>query len=162
MMDGRVGAIRQALDEQGFQDTIIMAYTAKYASAYYGPFREAAHSAPSKGDRKGYQMDYRNGREALVEMRLDETEGADILMVKPALAYLDVIAAFRRHTQRPIAAYNVSGEYAAVKLLAQAGFGDEAQLVLENLTAIQRAGADIILTYHLRDMLRERWCDGIA
>jgi len=157
MMDGRVGAIRRALDEHGFQDTIIMAYTAKYASAYYGPFREAANSAPAKGDRKSYQMDFRNVREALTELQLDEAEGADIVMVKPALAYLDVIAAFRRHTDCPVAAYNVSGEYAAVKLLAQAGYGEEARLVIENLTAIQRAGADIILTYHLRDILREGW-----
>ncbi len=160
MMDGRIGYIRAALEHEGYQDTIILAYTAKYASAYYGPFREAAKSAPGKGDRKGYQMDYRNRGEALRELTLDEEEGADIVMVKPALAYLDIIADFAKHSSLPVAAYNVSGEYAAVKLLAQAGQGDEKLLTLENLTAIQRAGASIILTYHLRDILKNGWQQG--
>jgi len=157
MMDGRVGAIRDLLDDNGFMNTLILAYTAKYASSYYGPFREAAKSAPGKGDRKGYQMDFRNRTDALRELRLDTAEGADIVMVKPALAYLDIIAAFRKKSQLPVAAYNVSGEYAAVKLLAQAGLVDEGQMVIENLTAITRAGADIILTYHLRDILKHGW-----
>ena len=157
MMDGRVGHIRAKLETTGFKDTLIMAYTAKYASSYYGPFREAANSAPGKGDRKGYQMDFRNHREALRELALDETEGADIVMVKPALAYLDVISDFQRNTNLPVAAYNVSGEYAAVKLLAQAGLADEGLMTLENLTAITRAGASIILTYHLRDILKHGW-----
>ncbi len=157
MMDGRVGGIRQALEANGYADTIIMAYTAKYASAYYGPFREAAHSAPGKGDRKGYQMDFRNRTEALRELSLDLTEGADIVMVKPALAYLDIIADFKHNSSVPIAAYNVSGEFTAVKLMAKAGLADEKTMVLENLTAITRAGASIILTYHLRDILKNGW-----
>lgn len=157
MMDGRVGAIRERLEESGFHDILIMAYTAKYASAYYGPFREAAKSAPGKGDRKGYQMDLRNRTEALRELQLDDEEGADIVMVKPALAYLDIISDFKNHSALPVAAYNVSGEYTAVKLMAQAGLADEKLMVLENLTAIQRAGASIILTYHLRDILRNGW-----
>ncbi len=157
MMDGRVVAIRDNLEGNGYVDTLIMAYTAKYASAYYGPFREAAKSAPGKGDRKGYQMDYRNRTEALRELSLDDEEGADIVMVKPALAYLDVIADFRQQSRLPVAAYNVSGEYTMVKLLAQAGLADEKAMVLENLTAIQRAGANIILTYHLRDILKNGW-----
>ncbi|MBD3298532.1 MAG: porphobilinogen synthase [candidate division Zixibacteria bacterium] len=157
MMDGRVGAIRQALDDAGFPNTAILAYTAKYASAYYGPFREAAESAPQHGDRKSYQMDWRNRREARTEAQLDIEEGADIIMVKPALAYLDVISDVAAATDLPVAAYNVSGEYTAVKLMAQHGFADERDLVMENLTAITRAGASIILTYHLRDMLREGW-----
>lgn len=157
MMDGRVVGIRDALEGNGFVNTLIMAYTAKYASAYYGPFREAAKSAPGKGDRKGYQMDFRNRTEALRELALDDEEGADIVMVKPALAYLDVIADFRQQSRLPVAAYNVSGEYTMVKLLAQEGLADEQLMVLENLTAIQRAGASIILTYHLRDILRNGW-----
>ena len=157
MMDGRIGAIRQMLEAENHQDTIILAYSAKYASAYYGPFREAANSAPGKGDRKGYQMDFRNRREALLELEADEAEGADIVMVKPALAYLDIIADFAASTTLPVAAYNVSGEYTAVKLLAQAGLADEKTMVLENLTAINRAGASIILTYHLKDILRNGW-----
>jgi len=157
MMDGRVGVIRNMLDDNGFVNTLILAYTAKYASSYYGPFREAAKSAPGKGDRKGYQMDFRNRTEALRELRLDTAEGADIVMVKPALAYLDIIAAFRERSELPVAAYNVSGEYTAVKLLAKAGLVDEGQLVIENLTSITRAGADIILTYHLRDILKNGW-----
>jgi porphobilinogen synthase len=157
MMDGRVGAIRDELDAHGFTDTILLAYTAKYASAYYGPFREAAESAPGEGDRRPYQMDFRNRSEARREVDLDELEGADIVMVKPALAYLDIIAEVRQQTALPVAAYNVSGEYAAAKLLAQEGLAPERDIVLENLTAITRAGASIILTYHLRDILRNQW-----
>ena len=157
MMDGRVESIRQALESENLHDTLILAYSAKYASAYYGPFREAANSAPGKGDRKGYQMDFRNRKEALRELKLDEAEGADIVMVKPALAYLDIIADFAANTNLPVAAYNVSGEYTAVKLLAQAGLADEKTMVLENLTAITRAGASIILTYHLKDILKNGW-----
>lgn len=157
MMDGRVLTIREALEENGYSDTIIMAYTAKYASAYYGPFRDACNSAPGTGDRSGYQMDFRNRREATTELMLDITEGADILMVKPALAYLDIISDFRAGTTLPIAAYNVSGEYSMVKLMARENIVEEKRLVLENLTAIIRAGADIILTYHLRDILKGGW-----
>jgi porphobilinogen synthase len=157
MMDGRVGAIRQTLDRAGHSNTGILAYTAKYASAYYGPFRDAADSAPKKGDRKSYQMDYRNRREALVEAQLDMEEGADVIMVKPALAYLDVIHDLATSVDVPIAAYNVSGEYTMVKLAVQSGFAQERDLVLENLTAITRAGASIVLTYHLRDILKGKW-----
>ena len=157
MMDGRVGAIRDALDDQGHQQVAILAYTAKYASAYYGPFRDAADSAPATGDRQSYQMDCRNALEAIREAELDEHEGADILMVKPALPYLDVIAAVRSATAKPLAAYNVSGEYAAVKAAAERGWLDEARIVRENLMAIRRAGADQIITYHCRDALREKW-----
>jgi porphobilinogen synthase len=157
MMDGRVGAIRRALDDAGHTDVGILAYAAKYASAYYGPFREAAESAPQFGDRRTYQMDYRNRREAQLEVELDELEDADWVMVKPALPYLDIIADFRRVTSLPVAAYNVSGEYAAAKLLVKAGLADERSLVLENLTAIFRAGAQVVLTYHLRDVLRHGW-----
>jgi len=159
MMDGRVGVIREALEEVGFIDTLIMAYTAKYASSYYGPFRDACNSAPGKGDRSSYQMDYRNRREAQVELELDTAEGADIVMVKPALAYLDIISDFRSRTDLPLAAYNVSGEYSMVKLMAKAGMVEEAKIVKENLTAIFRAGADIILTYHLRDILKGGWLE---
>ena len=159
MMDGRIGVIREALEDEGFAETLIMAYSAKYASSYYGPFRDACDSAPGKGDRRGYQMDFRNRREAVRELELDDEEGADIVMVKPALAYLDVIADFRRLTDLPVAAYNVSGEYTMVKLMAQNGGCDEKSLVLENLTAITRAGANIILTYHLRDALKGGWLD---
>lgn len=154
MMDGRVGAIRKAMDEVGFLDRSILAYSAKYASAFYGPFREAAGSTPSFGDRKGYQMDPGNAREALREVELDVEEGADIVMVKPALAYLDVIRLVRAITDLPVAAFNVSGEYAMVKAAAQAGMIDERQIVLEILTSIKRAGADLILTYHARDAAR--------
>jgi porphobilinogen synthase len=157
MMDGRVEVIRDSLDDAGCTDTLIMAYTAKYASSYYGPFRDACESAPGEGDRRGYQMDFRNRREAMTELELDDEEGADIVMVKPALAYLDIIADFRRFTQIPVAAYNVSGEYTMVKLMAGANVVVEKDLVLENLTAITRAGADIILTYHLRDILEGGW-----
>lgn len=159
MMDGRVGCIREILEHNGFVDTLIMAYTAKYASAYYGPFRDACDSAPGKGDRRGYQMDYRNRREASTELALDIEEGADIVMVKPALAYLDIISDFSRQTDLPVAAYNVSGEYTLVKLMARENIVEEKMLVLENLTAITRAGADIILTYHLRDILKGGWLE---
>jgi porphobilinogen synthase len=161
MMDGRVGAIRQTLDRAGHSNTGILAYTAKYASAYYGPFREAADSAPQKGDRKSCQMDWRNRREARVEAQLDLEEGADVIMVKPALAYLDVIHDLATSVDVPIAAYNVSGEYTMVKLAVRDGFAQERDLVLENLTAITRAGASIILTYHLRDILKGKWLLGV-
>jgi porphobilinogen synthase len=154
MMDGRVGAIRAALDEDGRGDIPIMSYSAKFASAFYGPFREAAGSTPSSGDRRGYQMDPGNGREAVREALLDVEEGADILIVKPALPYLDVIARVRDATDLPIAAYNVSGEYAMVKAAAQAGWLDERAAVLETLTAIRRAGADIVISYHAKDAAR--------
>jgi porphobilinogen synthase len=147
MMDGRIGAIRTHLDQNGFQETGILAYSAKYASAFYGPFRDALESAPRFGDKKTYQMDERNVREALREVRLDIEEGADIVMVKPASAYLDVIRAVKEISSVPVAAYNVSGEYAMIKFAAQAGVLDEKKAVLESLTSIRRAGADIILTY---------------
>ena len=152
MMDGRVEAIRTALDENGFVNTPIMAYSAKYASAYYGPFRDAAGSAPSFGDRKTYQMDYRNAKEAMIECQSDIDEGADIIMIKPALAYLDVIKDALNRFDTPIAAYNVSGEYSMVKAAAQNGWIDEKKIVLETLTSIKRAGADIIITYHAIDV----------
>ena len=151
MMDGRVAAIRQALDAQGFSNTPILSYAAKYASAMYGPFREAADSAPSFGDRKTYQMDPANRREALKEVAQDITEGADMIMVKPALAYLDIIRDVREMTNLPVAAYNVSGEYAMVKAAAANGWLDERPAALEILTSIKRAGADIIFTYHAKD-----------
>jgi porphobilinogen synthase len=154
MMDGRVGAIRRALDEAGFADMPILSYAAKYASAFYGPFREAADSAPQFGDRKSYQMDPTNVREALREVRLDVGEGADIVMVKPALPYLDVIRAVREAVDLPVAAYNVSGEYAMVKAAAARGWIDEKRIVLEALASIRRAGADVILTYHAKDFAR--------
>jgi porphobilinogen synthase len=148
MMDGRVGAIRKALDDNGLPNTAIMSYAVKYASAYYGPFREAAESAPQFGDRRAYQMDPANRREALREAALDVEEGGDFLMVKPALAYLDVIREIRENYHLPLAAYNVSGEYAMVKAAAANGWADEKSVVLENLTAIKRAGADLIISYH--------------
>jgi porphobilinogen synthase len=151
MMDGRVGAIRSALDEEGFADTPILAYSAKFASAFYGPFRDAAGSAPSFGDRRGYQMDPANGREAVREALLDVAEGADMVMVKPALAYGDLIRAVKRSSRLPVAAYNVSGEYAMVKAAAAAGYLDERAAVLEILTSLRRAGADVIVTYHAKD-----------
>ncbi|MCX7725008.1 MAG: porphobilinogen synthase [Thermodesulfovibrio sp.] len=147
MMDGRVGKIRKALDEEGFTDVAILSYSAKYASAFYGPFREAAQSAPAFGDRRSYQMDYANRREALKEVALDIEEGADIVMVKPALAYLDIISDVKRNFSVPVAAYNVSGEYSMIKAAAQLGWLNEDAVMLEVLTAIKRAGADIILTY---------------
>jgi porphobilinogen synthase len=151
MMDGRVGAIRAALDDEGFADTPILAYSAKFASAFYGPFREAAGSAPSFGDRRGYQLDPANGREAIREALLDVQEGADMVMVKPALAYGDLIGAVKRATRLPVAAYNVSGEYAMVKAAAAAGYLDERAAVLEILTSLRRAGADTIISYHSKD-----------
>jgi porphobilinogen synthase len=152
MMDGRVAAIRDALDDHSFESTPILAYSAKYASAFYGPFREAADSTPSFGDRRGYQMDPANVREALRECELDLEEGADALMVKPALPYLDVIRAVRETFDVPVAAYNVSGEYAMVKAAAQNGWLDERQAAIESLTAIKRAGADLILSYWTKDL----------
>jgi len=157
MMDGRVAAIRKALDENNFVTTPIMSYSTKFASAYYGPFREAAASAPGHGDRKSYQMDLRNRREALRESLLDEEEGADILMVKPALAYLDVIRDLREHSLLPIACYNVSAEYSMVKAAAKSGYIDEENIVMENMMAFARAGADIVITYHARDIFRNNW-----
>jgi porphobilinogen synthase len=152
MMDGRVGAIRHLLDEQGFQQTPIMAYSAKFASGFYGPFREAAGSTPQFGDRRSYQMDPANVREALREVDLDIAEGADVVMVKPALAYLDVIRQVREHCSLPIAAYNVSGEYSMIKAAAQQGWIDEQRIVMEVLTGIRRAGADMLITYFAPDV----------
>ena len=154
MMDGRVGVVRDALDDAGYENTPIMAYAAKFASAFYGPFRDAAESSPQFGDRKTYQMDPANGREALREVALDIEEGADIVMVKPALPYLDVLRQVRDTFDHPTAAYNVSGEYAMVKAAAANGWIDERALVLELLTGIKRAGADLILTYHAPDAAR--------
>ncbi len=154
MMDGRVGAIRDALDGEGFEEVSILSYTAKYASSFYGPFRDALDSAPKAGDKKTYQMDPRNVREAVREARLDEEEGADLLMVKPAGPYLDVLRALRESTELPLAAYQVSGEYAMLKAASQAGWLEEKSAVLESLQAIRRAGADVILTYYARQAAR--------
>jgi porphobilinogen synthase len=154
MMDGFVKAIREGLDEAGFQDTPILSYAAKYASAYYGPFRDAADSAPSFGDRRTYQMDPANGTEALKEIELDIAEGADMLMVKPALSYMDIIWRVKEATNLPVAAYNVSGEYSMVKAAALNGWIDEKKVTLETLTSFKRAGADLILTYHAKDAVR--------
>jgi porphobilinogen synthase len=154
MMDGRVGAIRSALDAEGFENVPIMAYSAKYSSGYYGPFRDAADSAPSFGDRRAYQMDPANGDEALRETALDIAEGADIVMVKPALAYLDVVRRVKDEFGYPTCAYNVSGEYAMVKAAARNGWIDEKRVVLETLTSMRRAGADMIITYHAKDAAR--------
>lgn len=153
MMDGRVGFIRNALDEAGFLDVAIMSYSAKFASAYYSPFRDAAHSAPGFGDRKTYQMDCANGKEAMREIEADIEEGADMIMVKPALAYLDVLKEASLRYELPLVTYNVSGEYAMVKAAANAGFIDEKRIVMENMTAMKRAGADIIITYHALDVV---------
>lgn len=158
MMDGRVLAIREALDSAGYQDVSIMSYSAKYASAFYGPFRDAANSAPQFGDRKTYQMDPANATEALREVALDVEEGADIVMVKPALAYLDIIRRVKDTVTLPVAAYNVSGEYAMVKAAAAQGLVDEQRIVLETLTSIKRAGADMIITYHAIDAAK--WLSG--
>jgi porphobilinogen synthase len=158
MMDGRVAAIRSALDAEGFQDVPIMAYSVKYASGYYGPFREAADSAPSFGDRKQYQMDPSNAEEGIREAALDIDEGADIVMVKPALAYMDMIRRVKDEFGYPTAAYNVSGEYAMVKAAAKNGWIDEQRVVLETLMGFKRAGADLILTYHAKDAAR--WLRG--
>ena len=152
MMDGRVAAIREALDDHGFETTPILAYSAKYASAFYGPFREAADSAPSFGDRRGYQMDPANVREALRECELDVAEGADAIMIKPALPYLDVIRAAREAFDVPVAAYNVSGEYGMIKAAAQRGWLDERDAALESLVAIKRAGADLVVSYWTKDL----------
>jgi porphobilinogen synthase len=154
MMDGRVVAIRSALDANGFELIPIMSYAAKFASAFYGPFREAADSAPQFGDRRGYQMDPANSREALREVQLDIAEGADIVMVKPALSYLDIIRQVREMTDLPLAAYNVSGEFSMVKATAMMGWLDEERVVIEILTSIKRAGADLILTYWAKDVAR--------
>ncbi|QOV22009.1 porphobilinogen synthase [Anabaenopsis elenkinii] len=152
MMDGRVGAIRQALDAAGYIDVGILAYSAKYASAYYGPFRDALDSAPKFGDKKTYQMDPANAREAIKEIELDIAEGADMVMVKPALAYLDIIHQVRQATHLPVAAYNVSGEYAMIKAAARMGWIDEKKIILETLTSMKRAGADLILTYFAKEV----------
>ncbi len=154
MMDGFVKAIREGLDEAGFQDTPILSYAAKYASAYYGPFRDAADSSPSFGDRRTYQMDPANGTEALKEIELDIAEGADMLMVKPALSYMDIIWRVKEATNLPVAAYNVSGEYSMIKAAALNGWIDEKKVTLETLTSFKRAGADLILTYHAKDAVR--------
>lgn len=158
MMDGRIAALREALDENGFSQVSIMSYAVKYASGYYGPFRDAADSAPSFGDRRAYQMDPANVREAMKEVALDLAEGADIIMVKPALAYLDVVRRVREAIDRPVAVYNVSGEYAMVKAAAANGWIDEKRIVLETLTGMKRAGADIIITYHAIDAAK--WLQG--
>jgi porphobilinogen synthase len=154
MMDGQVGAIRELLDSSGFENTAIMAYAVKYASGFYGPFREAAQSAPEFGDRRAYQMDPPNAREAMREAELDYSEGADILMVKPATVYLDVLKMVRDRFDLPLAAYHVSGEYALIKAAAQKGWIDEERVMMETLTSIKRAGADIILTYYAREAIR--------
>lgn len=154
MMDGRIHALREALDADGLQNTIIMSYAVKYASAFYGPFRDAADSAPHFGDRRGYQMDPANAREAMKEVDLDLDEGADIIMVKPALTYLDIVRQVRDRIDRPVAVYNVSGEYAMVKAAAANGWIDEKRIVLESLTSMKRAGADIIITYHAIDAVK--------
>ncbi|MBM6824666.1 porphobilinogen synthase [Veillonella magna] len=154
MMDGRVAVIREALDEEGFTNVSIMSYAAKYASAYYGPFRDAVHSAPEFGDRKGYQMDEANRLEAMREIELDIREGADIIMIKPALSYLDIVREARDNFDYPLAVYNVSGEYAMVKTAAKAGLVDEKRIVLETLLSMKRAGAKIIITYHALDVAR--------
>ncbi|MBY0541850.1 MAG: porphobilinogen synthase [Sphingobacteriaceae bacterium] len=157
MMDGRVAAIRGKLDASGFVNTAIMSHATKFASAYYGPFREAADCAPNKGDRKTYQMDFRNGTEAIREALLDESEGADILIVKPALAYLDIISKLKQNSDLPIACYNVSGEYSMIKAAAQRGWIDEQKVVMETMHAFARAGASIITTYHIRDIVENNW-----
>ncbi|MFD0751146.1 porphobilinogen synthase [Mucilaginibacter calamicampi] len=157
MMDGRVGYIRKVLDDNGFTNVSIMSYTAKYASAFYGPFRDALNSAPKFGDKKTYQMNPANQQEALIEARLDETEGADFLMVKPALAYLDVIKLLKDNTQLPVAAYNVSGEYAMLKAAVRNGWLNEQRAVTEVLMGIRRAGASAILTYHAKEVLENKW-----
>ncbi|HZJ42250.1 MAG TPA: porphobilinogen synthase [Pyrinomonadaceae bacterium] len=154
MMDGQVGAIRETLDDAGLENTAVMAYAVKYASGFYGPFREAANSAPSFGDRRAYQMDPPNAREAMREAELDYSEGADILMVKPATVYLDILKMVRDRFDLPLAAYHVSGEYALIKAAAQKGWIDEERVMLETLTSIKRAGADIILTYYAREAIR--------
>lgn len=157
MMDGRIGYLRQTLDQAGYTEVSLMSYTAKYASAFYGPFRDALNSAPKHGDKKTYQMNPANQREALIEARLDEAEGADFLMVKPALNYLDIVKALHEQSELPIAAYNVSGEYAMLKAAAQKGWLDEQRSTVEVLTSIRRAGASAILTYHAKEVLLNQW-----
>lgn len=157
MMDGRIRRIREGLNLKGFQYTGIMSYAIKFASAYYGPFRQAANSNPEKGDRKSYQMDFRNYKEALKEAMLDEQEGADILMVKPALAYTDIIRLVKDNTLLPVACYNVSAEYSMVKEAARKGFIEESNIVMENMYAFARAGANIIITYHAKDIVKNNW-----
>lgn len=157
MMDGRILAIRNLLDQHGYVNVAIMSHATKFASAYYGPFRAAADCAPSKGDRKAYQMDFRNPEEALREALLDQAEGADVLMVKPALAYMDVIRNLKQNADLPIACYNVSGEYAMVKAAAERGWIDEQKIVMETMYGFARAGASIIVTYHIRDMVEKNW-----
>ncbi|QNL49995.1 porphobilinogen synthase [Olivibacter sp. SDN3] len=157
MMDGRIGAIRTALDFEGFTNVGIMSHATKFASAYYGPFREAADCAPGKGDRKAYQMDFRNPQEAMREALQDVKEGADILMIKPALAYLDIIKAIKEETNLPLACYNVSGEFAMIKAAAQNGWIDEQKVVMETMYAFARSGANVITTYHIRDMVEQGW-----
>ena len=157
MMDGRIAAIRNLLDQNGQVNTAIMSHATKFASAYYGPFREAADCAPGKGDRKAYQMDFRNPEEALREALLDQSEGADVLMVKPALAYMDIIHKLKENVDLPVACYNVSGEYAMVKAAAEKGWIDEQKIVMETMYAFARAGASIITTYHIRDMVEKNW-----
>ncbi|MCI5595790.1 MAG: porphobilinogen synthase [Lachnospiraceae bacterium] len=154
MMDGHVAAIREALDEAGLINTPIMAYSAKFASAYYGPFREAAHSAPGFGDRKTYQMDYANGKEAILDVEDDIEEGADLIIIKPALAFLDIMKSVSLETNYPLVAYNVSGEYAMVKAAAMNGWVDEKRIVMENMVSFKRAGASIIITYHAKDVAK--------
>ncbi|GAA4797200.1 porphobilinogen synthase [Olivibacter ginsenosidimutans] len=157
MMDGRIRAIRDGLDEAGYVNVTIMSHATKFASSYYGPFREAADCAPGKGDRKAYQMDFRNPREALREAFLDENEGADILMIKPALAYLDIINRIKEESNLPLACYNVSGEFAMIKAAAEKGWIDEQKIVMETMYAFARAGAQVITTYHIRDMVEQKW-----
>jgi len=157
MMDGRINEIRKALDQEGLVNVAIMSHATKFASSYYGPFREAADCAPGKGDRKAYQMDFRNPREALREAFLDEQEGADILMIKPALAYMDIIRDIKTESNLPLACYNVSGEYAMVKAAAEKGWIDEQKIVMETMHAFARAGASVITTYHIRDMVEQGW-----
>lgn len=157
MMDGRISAIRNGLDEAGYVNVAIMSHATKFASSYYGPFREAADCAPGKGDRKAYQMDFRNPIEALREAFLDETEGADILMIKPALAYLDIINRIKQESNLPLACYNVSGEFAMIKAAAEKGWIDEQKIVMETMYAFARAGASVITTYHIRDMVEQKW-----
>jgi porphobilinogen synthase len=159
MMDGRVAAIRAGLDGTGHSDVMLLSYAVKYASAWYGPFRDAANSSPGQGDRKSYQMDPRNRGEALREAALDEAEGADMLMVKPALSYLDIIQSVKAHTTLPVVAYNVSGEYSAVKAAAANGWLNEGEVVRETLISIARAGADMTITYHAREALRNNWLE---
>jgi porphobilinogen synthase len=157
MMDGRILGIREELDRNALDNTAIMSYSIKFASGYYGPFREAANSVPDKGDRKSYQMDFRNPNETLREACLDEEEGADVLMVKPALAYLDVIHRLRQNTNLPVACYNVSGEYSMVKAAAKAGWIDQQKIIMENMYAFTRAGANMIITYHAKEILENKW-----